>query len=40
LAVRLRNRLAQGDPLAARVALTKVDGTFSLLRALGALVWP
>jgi hydroxysqualene synthase len=39
LAVRLTDRLANGDPLASRVALTKVDATFSLLRALGALVW-
>jgi len=39
LAVRLADRLAKGDPLANRVALTKLDGTFSLLRALGALVW-
>ena len=35
-----QDRLAKGDPLAARVALTKLDGAFSLLRALGALVWP
>jgi hydroxysqualene synthase len=39
LAVRLANRLAKADPLANRVALTKADGTFGLLRALGALVW-
>ena len=39
LAVHLTGRLAKGDPLATRVALTKLDGTFSLLRALGALVW-
>jgi hydroxysqualene synthase len=39
LAVRLADRLANGDPLATRVALTKVDATFSLLRALGPLVW-
>jgi hydroxysqualene synthase len=39
LAVCLTDRLAKGDPLAKRVALTKADATFSLLRALGALVW-
>jgi hydroxysqualene synthase len=39
LAVRLSSRLAKADPLANRVALTKADGTFSLLRAMGALVW-
>jgi hydroxysqualene synthase len=39
LAIRLAERLAKGDPLAQRVALTKVDGTLSLFRALGALVW-
>jgi hydroxysqualene synthase len=39
LAVRLTDRLANGDPLATRVALTKVDATVSLLRAVGALVW-
>jgi squalene synthase HpnC len=39
LAMRLAERLAKSDPLATRVALTKADGTFSLLRALGALVW-
>jgi squalene synthase HpnC len=39
LAIRLASRLAKHDPLAGRVALTKVDGTLSLIRALGALVW-
>ncbi len=39
LAVRLAERLAHGDPLAKRVALTKTDGALSLIRALGALVW-
>jgi squalene synthase HpnC len=39
LAIRLADRLAKGDPLAARVALTKSDGAFSLLRAVGALMW-
>jgi farnesyl-diphosphate farnesyltransferase len=39
LALRLADRLANGDPLATRVALTKADAAFSLLRALGALVW-
>jgi hydroxysqualene synthase len=39
LALRLAERLGKGDPMAKRVGLTKVDGTFSLLRALGALVW-
>jgi farnesyl-diphosphate farnesyltransferase len=39
LSVRLAERLAKADPLAQRVALTKKDGVFSLLRALGALVW-
>jgi squalene synthase HpnC len=39
LSVRLAERLAKADPLAHRVALTKKDGAFSLLRALGALVW-
>jgi squalene synthase HpnC len=39
LAVRLADRLAHGDPLAKRVALTKTDGALSLMRALGALVW-
>jgi len=39
LAIRLADRLARNDPLAKRVALTKTDGTVSLLRALGALVW-
>jgi squalene synthase HpnC len=39
LSVRLAERLAKADPLAHRVALTKKDSVFSLLRALGALVW-
>jgi farnesyl-diphosphate farnesyltransferase len=39
LASRLAERLAKSDPLAKRVALTRMDGTFSLIRALGALVW-
>jgi len=39
LSVRLAERLAKADPLAGRVALTKIDGTFSLMRALGALAW-
>jgi farnesyl-diphosphate farnesyltransferase len=39
LAIRLAERLSQSDPLAARVALTKADVAFSLLGALGALVW-
>jgi farnesyl-diphosphate farnesyltransferase len=39
LAIRLAERLAKFDPLATRVKLTKVDATFSLIRALGALVW-
>jgi farnesyl-diphosphate farnesyltransferase len=39
LAIRLAERLAKADPLATRVTLTKTDGTFSLMRALGALVW-
>jgi squalene synthase HpnC len=39
LASRLAERLTRTDPLAQRVALTKIDGTFSLIRALGALVW-
>jgi squalene synthase HpnC len=39
LAIRLAARLTKHDPLAGRVALTKVDGTLSLIRALGALVW-
>ena len=39
LSVRLADRLARNDPLAKRVGLTRIDGTFSLLRALGALVW-
>jgi farnesyl-diphosphate farnesyltransferase len=39
LAIRLAERLAKTDPLAKRVALTKADGAFSLLRALGALAW-
>jgi farnesyl-diphosphate farnesyltransferase len=39
LALRLAERLTRTDPLAQRVALTKIDGTFSLIRALGALVW-
>lgn len=39
LARRLADRLSKGDPLAKRVALTKVDGALSLTRALGALVW-
>jgi farnesyl-diphosphate farnesyltransferase len=39
LALRLTERLANGDPLAARVALTKMDAASSVLRALGVLVW-
>jgi len=39
LALRLAERLARADPLAKRVALTKVDVTFCLLRAMRALVW-
>jgi hypothetical protein len=39
LSVRLAERLVKGDPLATRVALTKTDGAFSLIRALGALMW-
>ncbi len=39
LAMRLADRLSRTDPLANRVALTKADGTLSLFRALGALVW-
>jgi squalene synthase HpnC len=39
LSMRLAERLARTDPLAHRVKLTKTDGTLSLLRALGALVW-
>jgi farnesyl-diphosphate farnesyltransferase len=39
LAVRLADHLSNGDPLAKRVALTKVDGARSLLRAIGALIW-
>jgi farnesyl-diphosphate farnesyltransferase len=39
LALRLAARLAKGDPLATRVALSKSDGAFSLMRAVGALVW-
>jgi farnesyl-diphosphate farnesyltransferase len=39
LSMRLAKRLARTDPLAHRVKLTKTDGTLSLLRALGALVW-
>jgi farnesyl-diphosphate farnesyltransferase len=39
LAMRLAERLAKSDPLATRVALTKADGAFSLMRAVGALVW-
>jgi farnesyl-diphosphate farnesyltransferase len=39
LAIRLAERLTKFDPLASRVALTKADGTFSLFRALGALMW-
>lgn len=39
LATRLAERLAKNDPLAKRVALTKMDGALSLLRAVGALVW-
>jgi hydroxysqualene synthase len=39
LAIRLADRLTKGDPLAGRVALTKMDGAFSLLRAVGALMW-
>ena len=39
LALRLAERLAKSDPLARRVSLTKLDGTFGLIRALGALMW-
>ena len=39
LAIRLADRLGKADPLAQRVALTKTDAAFSLLRAVGALVW-
>jgi farnesyl-diphosphate farnesyltransferase len=39
LALRLAERLVKGDPLARRVKLTRTDGAFCLLRALGALVW-
>ena len=39
LSTRLADRLSKADPLAKRVALTKTDGAFSLMRALGALVW-
>jgi squalene synthase HpnC len=39
LSMRLADRLARADPLASRVALTKTDGAFSLIRAVGALVW-
>jgi hydroxysqualene synthase len=39
LALRLAERLTKADPLAHRVKLTKMDGTLSLVRALGALVW-
>jgi hypothetical protein len=39
LSMRLADRLARADPLASRVALTKTDGAFSLMRAVGALVW-
>ncbi len=39
LAIRLASRLANDDPLAKRVALTKTDGVLSLVRAIGALVW-
>jgi farnesyl-diphosphate farnesyltransferase len=39
LAIRLAERLGRGDPLASRVALTKSDFAFSLLRAVGTLVW-
>jgi farnesyl-diphosphate farnesyltransferase len=39
LSMRLADRLSKGDPLATRVALTKSDTMFSLLRAMGALVW-
>ena len=39
LAARLAARLGRHDPLAARVALTKADGLYGLLRALGAFVW-
>lgn len=39
LALRLTARLATGDPLATRVALTRTDGALSLMRAIGALVW-
>jgi phytoene/squalene synthetase len=39
LSVRLAGRLTKSDPISQRVALTKMDGTFSLIRALGALVW-
>jgi squalene synthase HpnC len=39
LSMRLADRLARADPLDSRVALTKTDGAFSLIRAVGALVW-
>ncbi|MSP01679.1 MAG: squalene synthase HpnC [Acetobacteraceae bacterium] len=39
LALRLADRLGKEDPLAKRVALSKMDGALSLMRALGALVW-
>ena len=39
LSIRLAARLSKGDPLAARVGLTKTDALFAGLRAFGALVW-
>ena len=39
LAIRLANRLIWNDPLAKRVKLTRIDGTLSLFRALGAFAW-
>ena len=39
LAIRLANRLSWNDPLAKRVKLTRIDGTLSLFRALGAFAW-
>jgi squalene synthase HpnC len=39
LALHLAERLSKSDPLAKRVKLTRTDVTFSLIRALGALVW-
>jgi len=39
LSLRLANRLANGDPLARRVKLTKLDGLMGLFRAFGAFAW-